>query len=658
MLPVVSVLSVSSILSLLLFRTVTFSSVLVTGQHHEQHSSQHQHHSHHEDRDNVHKGSSGGDLATEWNPRTTLCDRSEQALGLESGALPSSAISASSSYSEQSVGPAFARLNLEKAGGAWCPTPQLDIAVSGKEWLQINLTDRHVVTGVATQGRFGNGLGVEYVEEFWIEYSRDNGRSWHKWKNRKGSHLLPGNTDTYSIKRNQLELPIVGANLIRLVPYSQYERTVCLRAELFGCVAEEGPLDYRMPDGLFGGRFGDLIDDSYDGTRDKNGYLADGLGQLSDGIKGTENYKLNLGFEWIGWKAHNETVDLEFTFPALRNFTSASFHCHNLYRKSVEVFSSARVYFSFDGRRWSKSPVDFDYMPDHAMETPRDVVIHLNHRIARHVRFVLKFAAKWMLVSEVAFTSDPVVGDYSENIDDLESLEVAQEAVEPPLFQGSNGSLAFVFIFLGVVLTCLVIIVAFAGLVYQVYLRRRKLTKAGNFYEVDVDFAIHGHPAPGHEASHLDGYTLQQRQQHDQHNALLISGQVIPTPVYCEPKLEVWRQPPPPPLGQLPPRTTLGPPSSHAGHEYAVPDIIYQDSESVTGKLSNKSSTLSSHHRLITNPLSDDSVNNLPKTTTVTPNNRTRGRNGRSSGRRRNERNYYGTRFRSATANDDDDLSN
>ena len=130
------------------------------------------------------------------------------------------------------------RLNQDKSGGAWCPSPQVDLTVSGLEWLQINLTERHVITGVSTQGRFGNGLGAEYVEEYWIEFSRDNGVTWHKWKNRRGNHILEGNTDTYSIKYNKLEPPIECANLIRLVPYSQHVRTVCLRAELFGCPCE------------------------------------------------------------------------------------------------------------------------------------------------------------------------------------------------------------------------------------------------------------------------------------------------------------------------------------------------------------------------------------------------------------------------------------
>ncbi len=45
------------------------------------------------------------------------------------------------------------------------------------------------MTGVATQGRFGNGYGAEFVEEYWIEYSRDNGSVWHRWKNADGNHV-------------------------------------------------------------------------------------------------------------------------------------------------------------------------------------------------------------------------------------------------------------------------------------------------------------------------------------------------------------------------------------------------------------------------------------------------------------------------------------
>lgn len=82
------------------------------------------------------------------------------------------------------------RLNQDKAGGAWCPKEPLNYENSGREWIQVNLTQRYVITEVATQGRFGNGHGLEFTEEYFIEYSRDFGLSWSKWKNSKGQTVI------------------------------------------------------------------------------------------------------------------------------------------------------------------------------------------------------------------------------------------------------------------------------------------------------------------------------------------------------------------------------------------------------------------------------------------------------------------------------------
>jgi len=432
-----------------------------------------------------------------WTPQSILCDRlTEDALGMESREIPDSAITASSSYNDQSVGPLFSRLNSDVSGGAWCPHSQLDMDVSGSEWVQVNLTERFVITSISTQGRYGNGMGVEYVDEFWVEYSRDYGASWLKWKDRKGTYILKGNTDTNTIKKNSLDIPIVGANMIRLVPFSQYMRTVCLRFEIHGCPFKENyPIEYQMPDGFFGGRFGDLIDDSYDGMRTKSAVLTKGIGQLFDGIKGHENVKINAGYEWIGWKAGNESLDIDFMFPSVRNFTSATFHVHNLFRKSVEVFSTAKVSFSFDGKSWSQSPLEFEYMPDHMIEAPRDVVIHLHHKIAKYLKFSLKFASKWLLMSEVHFEATYVPKDYIPSPADLESSAVPKKLFKPR-FSGKGYSIYSILIFIGIGLLALSVAGVFAVFTYRFWLRGRKWrsknSNKNNFYNVDVDFITGG----------------------------------------------------------------------------------------------------------------------------------------------------------------------
>jgi hypothetical protein len=47
--------------------------------------------------------------------------------------------------------------------------------------------------------------------------------------------ILTANINTYSEVENAMQ-PIIMAQKVRIYPYSQYDRTVCLRAELIGCI--------------------------------------------------------------------------------------------------------------------------------------------------------------------------------------------------------------------------------------------------------------------------------------------------------------------------------------------------------------------------------------------------------------------------------------
>lgn len=194
-------------------------------------------------------------------------------------------------------------------------------------------------------------------------------------------------------------------------------------------------------------RWGHLIDHTYDGLR-RAGQLSGGLGQLIDGVKGQDNFSHNNGFEWVGWKSMNGDVVIEFTFKTLRNFTGALFHSNNLFSSGVEVFQGVDVHYGIDvaasmealrdslheqRRReallrplagqtaadipqdlpstatlWSTEVNTIEYEPDKKLESARPVTVHLKHRLANKLRFVLKFASKWILVSEVEFLSHPV----------------------------------------------------------------------------------------------------------------------------------------------------------------------------------------------------------------------------------------------------------
>lgn len=65
----------------------------------------------------------------------------------------------------------------------------------------------------------------------------------------------------------------------------------------------------------------------------------------------------------------------------------------------------AKVFFSIGGQHFNGEPVHFSYMPDQIMEHARDVTIKLHHRIGKFVQIHLYFAARWIMLSEISFSS-------------------------------------------------------------------------------------------------------------------------------------------------------------------------------------------------------------------------------------------------------------
>lgn len=69
-------------------------------------------------------------------------------IGLERGVIPNNAFSASSWYDVDHE-PWLARLYSREGEGAWCAREN-----DGAHYLQVNLGQVHIITGVATQGKY------------------------------------------------------------------------------------------------------------------------------------------------------------------------------------------------------------------------------------------------------------------------------------------------------------------------------------------------------------------------------------------------------------------------------------------------------------------------------------------------------------------------
>uniref|UniRef100_A0ABD2WI91 Protein kinase domain-containing protein n=1 Tax=Trichogramma kaykai TaxID=54128 RepID=A0ABD2WI91_9HYME len=355
-------------------------------------------------------------------------------LGMETGAIPDADITASSSFDSGNVGPHQARLRTENHGGAWCPKDQ--VTNDPREWLEIDLHTVHLITATGTQGRFGNGVGVEYAEAYMLEYWRPKLGKWVRYKDIKGQEVIKGNDNTYLEAKHELDPPI-WASKVRFLPYDSHMRTVCMRVELYGCYWSDGIVSYSMPQGEKRGADWEFFDATYDGLWD--GELRRGLGQLTDGRAGPDNFKFGFhtherGKGWVGWRndtRNGQPVEIKFEFDRVREFSALHIVCSNQFSKDIKVFSQLEVLFSVGGKHYTVEPITYSSMEDGIFETAHNVTVKLHNRVGRFVKLRLYFAAKWIMVSEISFISVVAHGNFSE-----ESLYAATE--QPQVHQQSK----------------------------------------------------------------------------------------------------------------------------------------------------------------------------------------------------------------------------
>ena len=180
--------------------------------------------------------------------------------------------------------------------------------------------------------------------------------------------------------------------------------------------------DHRAPDV-------DLRDFTYDG-RVTDRYLSNGLGQLTDGVEGHSNFRLDpdgwgrKGYEWVGWRNNSsrltaatdddldsDSVVLLFEFERIRRFTGIRLHCNNMFTRDVRVFRRAvvRVGPAASDVVATSTPtvdtVDYQHRRDSLIDFARNIVIILPNLVGRFVSVQLFFDVTWMLISEVRFES-------------------------------------------------------------------------------------------------------------------------------------------------------------------------------------------------------------------------------------------------------------
>ncbi|XP_026176758.1 discoidin domain-containing receptor 2 [Mastacembelus armatus] len=340
------------------------------------------------------------------------------ALGMHDKRIKDEDITASSQWYD-TTGPQYARLDREEGDGAWCPKGQLE--PSDTQYLQVDLGRMTFLTVVVTQGRYARNSGNEFARAYRLNYSRD-GVQWKSWRDCLGNTVMEGNKNAYAPVTNDIHPPII-TRYVRLIPVTRVSTTVCMRVELYGCSWDEGLISYSAPEGQLmvpPGPIASLNDSTYDGTREGR-KLSGGLGQLTDGITGlddflvTHQHKVWPGYDYLGWRNDSLEnpgyVEMEFEFGRQRNFTSMKVHSNNLFSRGVKIFSSVSCWFKPHPKTVEEpDPVTFETVLDDRNPSARYVTVQLNYRVAKSLRCRFFFADLWMMFSEISFQSvDTVV---------------------------------------------------------------------------------------------------------------------------------------------------------------------------------------------------------------------------------------------------------
>ncbi|XP_035699293.1 uncharacterized protein LOC118431952, partial [Branchiostoma floridae] len=155
-----------------------------------------------------------------WTVASTQAEACNQPLGMVSGAIADSQLTASSAQ------PGYEAFKARINGTRSWHMAQLDT----QQWLQVDLGQLKIVTGIQTQGKWG-GRVTSYRLLF---HGQDMAGNWTAYTQLGGGQVLEGNSDGDSIVQHDLHVPMV-TRYMRVNPVTWPGVLPRLRMELLGC---------------------------------------------------------------------------------------------------------------------------------------------------------------------------------------------------------------------------------------------------------------------------------------------------------------------------------------------------------------------------------------------------------------------------------------
>lgn len=189
---------------------------------------------------------------------------------------------------------------------------------------------------------------------------------------------------------------------------------VIAAASASASAATLSPVSYSMINGRTG--FQNYLDETYGGPGATgnplvaSSFLSGGLGQLTDGVIGTNDILANGSFDWVGWLEVTPVITFDFgsvvtieTLDVHAASISANFGDVDLPGTVVWEFSNDGVTFGTSLTRTTSSAESNDPSSQWLSST--------TSQNARYVRATLTDGVQpWIFVSEFAFTGVPTPG--------------------------------------------------------------------------------------------------------------------------------------------------------------------------------------------------------------------------------------------------------
>ncbi|XP_068680517.1 uncharacterized protein, partial [Montipora foliosa] len=159
-------------------------------------------------------------------PTTPQC---MDALGMQFGNIPDSAITASSSANANSFAPYVGRLHFLSAGsgkqGSWAARSN-----DANQWFQVDFGSWTKLSAVATQGRQDSD---QWVKSYSLSYSYDGVFYTTVDNENAQKKIFTANSDRYAVVRNVLNKPII-TRFMRIHPETWHGH-ISMRTEFYGC---------------------------------------------------------------------------------------------------------------------------------------------------------------------------------------------------------------------------------------------------------------------------------------------------------------------------------------------------------------------------------------------------------------------------------------